>query len=166
MPDVAKYRLNSGESLSVQALALVRIDTLFHALRVRQRRCLMLVEEGDLACLGLVRVTQTLRPQRTFPASVDAALKLVMGTPIDGTVAAVGVQHLTCGTDAGVGLRVIGKVDRAKQAVRLGSAFIVQRIGPGFVFLLVGKTLITLTHAVVGDQGVNLQGIQCGQIGF
>ncbi len=76
-------------------------------------------------------------------------------------VRTVGVQRLSCGTNARIRFVVVVEMLGPELTLWFGRTLVLQRMGVGFVFALIGKAFITLTHAVVGNQRIDLAFSEC-----
>ena len=89
------------------------------------------------------------------------ALEFDCGIAIDDAVAAIAIERLARRADAGVGgwvvVEVCGPINSGLPLPFVVAGLVVQRMGGLLVFALIIETWIALPHAVVGDQGIDLQ---------
>ena len=95
------------------------------------------------------------------------ALELHRRKTIDGAAAAVAIELLACWAEAGACLWIVVEVFGLVACSLFGfAAFVVDRVGQCFVFVLSGKAFIAAAHVVVGDQGFDLHVRQLFKVGL
>src|SRR3990170_2310617 len=153
-----------AQALLVDRLAGWAIDFLLHLLRQGIRvETGLATEEGDLADLGALGVSQASPPQVTRPAGTLGRTELHRLITANRNMRAIAIERLAGGTGTGMILLIIAKVLVAK---RLASPeeLLPFLAGPGPVFVGIHKTGITFTHLMIRNRRRNLARLQLFEI--
>src|SRR3990170_4817817 len=155
-----------AQALLVDRLAGWAIDFLLHLLRQGIRvETGLATEEGDLADLGTLGVSQALPPQVTGPAGALGRTELHRLITANRDMRAIAIEGLSGGTGTGMILLIIAKVLVAK---RLASPeeLLPFLAGPGPVFVGIHKTGIAFAHLMIRNRRLNLALLQGFKIRF
>src|SRR3989338_7750614 len=108
-----------AQALLVDRLAGWAIDFLLHLLGQGIRvETGLAIEEGDLADLGALGVSQALPPQVTGPAGAFGCAELHRLITANRNMRAIAIEGLSGGTGTGVVLLIVHKIPVAKRPVR------------------------------------------------
>ena len=159
MPEIAEHRFDRGKASPVTGFAFFTVDGPLHPVAVAFFLCVCLAaKEGNLPDLGLFRGTPTFLPLFAGQAIAQSAAVFGGNVPVVNAVRAVAIERLAGRAGADAGFRIEGKILRPITLVGfLRVRLVVEWIGFLLVPALVLEAFITLAHAVVGNQGVDVR---------
>ena len=153
-----------AQALVVDDTAGRAIDLLLHLLRQGIRvETGLATEEGDLADLGALGVSQASPPQVTGPAGAFGRTELHRLITANRNMRAIAIERLAGGTGTGVVLLIVHKIPVAKRPM-CTKKLLPFLAGVGPVFVGIHKTGIAFTHLMIRNRRRNLARLQLFEI--